>query len=472
MELNETMCGPLNRTGLLCSKCKDGLGPPVLHYKSKCLKCLNSKYGWLVYILAAFGPTTAFCILIIVCRIDATSPALNLVVMLCQINISVCNSAPTLFLNTKNRVGTYVVGVFTFYGFWNLDVFRTVIPPFCLSPEMNMLQVLVLDYVVALYPLVITAIVYYCIEFHDRGCKLLVVLWKPFRPCAVRFKRTLDLKGTVINVFATFFLLSYCKLLYTSNALLGHIPLFKGCQGNSTLVVYHEPTIRFFSKSHLPYAILAIIVLTIFGFLPLIYILFYQNRLFQKCLAVCRLKMTLFSELARVCNRSYKNGINGTPDCRWYAGVYLLCRILILILGEYFVFYNKGSVGVPHTILCGLATVLCAFLQPYRKMRFNILDTVVLGTFTLGSLVFYYRTNDPGFSAIVIVTLGSVPLLYFICLIVFNLMSKIKSQSCCQALVQTIKNKLPTRTQNQDVVPHRLEHSSEYQPLLPPAGDT
>ena len=43
-DLNEFMCGGLNRTGLLCSHCKSGLGPAVFSYTLPCLKCLDGGY--------------------------------------------------------------------------------------------------------------------------------------------------------------------------------------------------------------------------------------------------------------------------------------------------------------------------------------------------------------------------------------------------------------------------------------------
>ena len=60
--LNEFMCGVLNRTGPLCSHCKEGLGVPVFSYTSQCLPCLGGLSGWLLYIFLAVFPTTIFFI--------------------------------------------------------------------------------------------------------------------------------------------------------------------------------------------------------------------------------------------------------------------------------------------------------------------------------------------------------------------------------------------------------------------------
>ena len=47
--LNEFMCGPLNREGLLCGKCKDGYGTALYSYTLKCSKCWGHGYGWVLY---------------------------------------------------------------------------------------------------------------------------------------------------------------------------------------------------------------------------------------------------------------------------------------------------------------------------------------------------------------------------------------------------------------------------------------
>ena len=38
-ELNDYMCGPLNRKGLVCSECADGFGPSVTSFGYRCVKC-------------------------------------------------------------------------------------------------------------------------------------------------------------------------------------------------------------------------------------------------------------------------------------------------------------------------------------------------------------------------------------------------------------------------------------------------
>ena len=44
--VNEFMCGPLNREGLLCGRCKDGYGTALYSYTLECSKCWGHGYEW------------------------------------------------------------------------------------------------------------------------------------------------------------------------------------------------------------------------------------------------------------------------------------------------------------------------------------------------------------------------------------------------------------------------------------------
>ena len=143
-ELNEFMCGDLNRTGRLCGQCKKGLGPAVLSRELKCLKCLNSSYSWLVYIIVALFPTTVFFVLVIFCQFRATSGAFNGFIFLCHCATCTIVSHPQVYKDSWN---TLQLSVITFYDIWSLDFFRFFTPNFCVNEELTMLHVLSLEYI-------------------------------------------------------------------------------------------------------------------------------------------------------------------------------------------------------------------------------------------------------------------------------------------------------------------------------------
>ena len=53
--------------------------------------------------------------------------------------------------------------------FWNLDFLRSLYPPFCLHPKLTTLYVLVLDYDVAVYPMLLILTTYACILLCDHS---------------------------------------------------------------------------------------------------------------------------------------------------------------------------------------------------------------------------------------------------------------------------------------------------------------
>ena len=71
-KLNEYMCGPVNRKGLLCTKCIDGFGSSSTSLEHSCSNCTNS-YGISLYILAEIVPLTLFYLIILIFQINLTN---------------------------------------------------------------------------------------------------------------------------------------------------------------------------------------------------------------------------------------------------------------------------------------------------------------------------------------------------------------------------------------------------------------
>ncbi len=60
-----------------------------------------------------------------------------------------------------------------------------------------------MEYFVAIYPLLLTVVMYICIQQHARGCRVLVCLWKPFGYCFVTpqvTRKIVHAMNVVINV--------------------------------------------------------------------------------------------------------------------------------------------------------------------------------------------------------------------------------------------------------------------------------
>ena len=88
-QLNVMMCGPYNRTGLLCGRCIDEYGPAVYSVDMKCANCsrLSTGYAISVYVLLELIPVTLVFICMIIFRINITAGPLLGYVIFCQVYV-------------------------------------------------------------------------------------------------------------------------------------------------------------------------------------------------------------------------------------------------------------------------------------------------------------------------------------------------------------------------------------------------
>ena len=322
------VCDLFHRAGQLCGKCKDGFAPPVYSYNSSCVNCTDYSNNWEKYMAISLLPLNTLFLVVVIFRISVASGLLNVFVLVCQVisapyvlNLVAINNPK---LELLSRIGL------SFYGISNLDFFRLVYSPFCLHPRMTTLQALALDYAIAVYPLFLIVITYLLVEMHDHDVRIVVWLWKPFHSC---FKRNWNIKGSLINAFATFLLLSYVKFLYTSFAFLFPVKVFNiHGKALSQLYLYYDGTVEYFGTEHLPFAILALVALLVFNIFPLLLLVLYPCQCFQRCLNRCNIRYQVLHTFMDVFQGSYKDGTNGTRDCRWFAALYLMLRIALLVV--------------------------------------------------------------------------------------------------------------------------------------------
>ena len=370
-------CGQQRRKGMLCGQCEDGLGPAVMSYTHPCIKC--RWYGWLLYLALSFVPATILCALIIILRINILSPPLNAVVLLSHVMVSHVNRMPCIFLYSadKNHLATLVRYVLTLYGPLNMDFFVYVVSPFCISSSMSTLTVMALDYVVALYPLLLSALIYVIIEVHDRGCWLFVWVWKPLHKCLARFRQSWDIKGSIINAFATLYVLSFMKVISTSVRLMLTTHTFNIWGEQKWTNLYYNASCSLFQKCHCPYAILALTITTVVIIIPSLYIFLHPCKIFHKYKCLQCHKFRLANEIAKIFHHSFNDGMNGTFDHRWFAGIYLLIRIVIATAA------NWRTTQQIQVISSVVSLTLVAVFQPHTHAAYNYIDSFLFGGLTI-----------------------------------------------------------------------------------------
>ena len=235
--------------------------------------------------------------------------------------------------------------------------------------------------------------------------------------------------------------------------------------GSLGFYLYYDASIEYFgTKKHLPYAIAAVcVVLTVVVF-PILVLLLYPMQCFQKCLGHCGIRWHALPIFIDAFQGYYKNGTNGTRDCRYFAGVYLLVRLILCIL--FAVTRNAVFYGIAGLVLMGVA-MLIAIIQPYKAefSTYNAVDSVFILTLVMWFVIALFISTSPMKSLkvldITIIVLAVLPLLYLV--VIFGhwicsragagqrLVHGIKSQIgrvCRQAHGTRIEESLPDRIFN------------------------
>ena len=420
-QINEVMCGPFNRSGRLCGACKDGHSPLVYSYSLNCRQYSKSKsrYNWAKFIAMAFIPLTIFYILVLVVQFNANSPSLHGFVLVAQI-ISTPDLIKICMATSNERVTHAVKVIATIYGIWNLDFFRAFSPDICLN--ISTLQALALDYVIAFYPLLLILLTYVCMKLYSKDYKIFVWLWRPFHQWYVWIKRKQSSKTSIIDVFATFLLLSYNKIQTVCFDLLSFTSPANSTGHTTGTFLFYDPSYKYFGKSHLPYAVLGLAIFICFNLVPFLLLLVYPMKWFHKCLNFLKLNHIALHTFVDSFAGCYKDGTEpGTRDCRYFAALFLLLRIIICICYE--ITFNIYFFGLCGTILAVFTMALIA-AQPYKKSTYKKYNTVTPLMFIMITLsVFSFINinialiktyNTVIFSVIITLIAASLPQLYIL----------------------------------------------------------
>ena len=203
---------------------------------------------------------------------------------------------------------------FAFYNMWNLNLFCSILPNICLN--VTTLQALAMEYLIALYPFVLILISYLLILLHDRRVTVIVTFWKPFNKVLTKFQKSWDIRTSILDSFATFFLLSYIKVLSVTADILIPTQIFQLSSDKSKFGVYYSPSVTYFGDQHLPYAIPTITLVTLFVGIPIMIFTFYSCQFFQKFLSLFPINWHFLHAFVDSFQGCYKDRTeHGTFDC-------------------------------------------------------------------------------------------------------------------------------------------------------------
>ena len=151
MELNYLTCQKLNnRQGSLCECCIDGYGPALFSNSISCADCSKNRNLWILNVLFQLSMVTLLCLVIILLQIKGASSPLNVIItysQICAVGLKIGGATRSQLVCYFGRV--FVVSVKTVIDVLNLDFFRALIPPLCISLSTNAINSLLFDYLVA-----------------------------------------------------------------------------------------------------------------------------------------------------------------------------------------------------------------------------------------------------------------------------------------------------------------------------------
>ena len=358
-----SVCTKFHRAGLLCGDCEEGYSPFVHSYNLSCVKCPDGNKNWWKFLLAGFVPLTVFYFFVVIIKMNVTTSRLHGVVWFSQA-LSMPALVRVLLLAAENEHLLTVAKIcLLFYSFWNLDLFRSIIPDICLN--VTTLQALALDYLIAFYPFLLILLSHLVIKLYDSKIPCLVMVWRPFRALLTNFRQSMDIRTSVIDSFATFFLLSYVKILSITSDLLIPTQIFQLGSNKSTLGLYYSPSIAYFGNEHLPYAVLAIAILALFVCVPTAILLLYPFQFFQRFLSFFPLNWHYLRAFIDSFQGCFKDGTEpGTFDCRWFSALHLLVRLLLFIL---FALTSSMIFFVYAVIIIVTYLIVVINIQPFKK---------------------------------------------------------------------------------------------------------
>lgn len=468
--VSEDVCAPFNRTGTLCGNCETDTYPLAYSFDLTCVKCDDDRANWVTFFILATVPSTFFFFVVIIFRINITSSYLHGFVLFSQGISFPANMRIILRAVHSDHIAEKSAEVIaSLYGFWNLDFFRPLMPQICL--RLTTLQVLSLDYIVAAYPLLLIILSYIVVTLYYRNVRVVVWISHPLRSLFARFQRTWNIRTSIMDAYATFFVLSYTKFLSASFDLLMPTYVCSSETGKKTISAYYDANLRYFRGDHLPLALTALAALIVFVIIPTSILLLYSFRFSQSILTKLHLQSSFLSLFVSPFYRCYKDGTEpNTRDCRWFSAFFLILRIILPLVYS----FTLGSVFLPlAVIIIFIFVMILITVKPYKPAYAHFIKFDV--TFLLLLALFYLSMISIDVSSIkdhrlvrasyyLTVVFGVVPLLYVVIVVMYWIISKRNhGPEMIRRFLAFWRFQHYERRESMDnEVPDRLLHPSEY----------
>ena len=399
--LDDSICGMRNRTGTICGKCKENYSTSVNSYDYSCTLCNDETpfvKNILLFMTFAYLPYVVLLAAVGYFNLKLTSSATSGFILFAQM-ISLdtfgINGSSQINFDTLRLHKSYLF----VYGIFNFNSFANVMTPFCIGKNFLALDVLLLEYTLAVLPLLIMGIIYTLLRLKSLRClccrkqrlSIQASLLKIPRSSRRKKKKLKEKRGSsLIHTLVAFFLLSYTKLSVVSMKMLATQKLFdQDGDYRSDTRIFLAGHLSLFSREYLlPYGFIAIFVMVFFVMLPPVLLLGFPNLVNWlldkekfKCLRRVWPTLTLHIFLDAF-QGFYK------PNRRPFAGLYFVFRLIILFV--YVSTTNYFTQYILQQVFIVVMIILIATFKPYKREVFNIVDVLIFFNLSLINLISIY----------------------------------------------------------------------------------
>ena len=378
-ELDEVMCGPYNRRGLLCGECKDGYGPAAYSIDMTCANCSSawSRYAISLYLFLQVVPTTLIFLCFVVFRFKIASGPLLGYVLFCQITVAEINFRYSFMYDYIHYHVSLSWRVLldmsvTVSQLWSLQFLKAIIPPFCISEKLTGIHVHMLNFVPAIYPLILVIISCILMELHARNYRIVGILWKPFKGILSKANITAVTGDAVFHAFASFIFLSNISVMFTTYQVVNFVIVWNSTGHFQKRVLYTDPTVEW--NTSILYILVAAVIFIFISLIPSLLLCIYPTRLYRYLSRFLstrkRLAITAFAEALHSC---FKNGLNGTRDYRALTGA-TFCIVLLLTAICYFPMrvFSNGTSHIIEIVLWMMLVCIISYMKPCKLKVANI----------------------------------------------------------------------------------------------------
>jgi hypothetical protein len=496
--LNEHICGPQNRTGEVCGECAEGYGPALNSETYDCVICNVSTHHLALhatyYVLAVYVPLFVLFLALIVFKIKLTTGSANAFILYSQVissTFDIDGDDKIPLSSVIPNVNRYLIAYKFPYGIFNLEFFETFIPSkyLCLGTGLNVLDILLLDYIVAFFPLLMIVAVMFV--YKVRNCCSRCVRRGLVRSGYVQLRfRIGSVSDALLPAFASFVLLSYTKFSLTSSYISVTQKLYDA-GGNAVgrdRVYYAGHYSVDDMKYVLFYQIPSILIFLTFVAIPPLLLLDYPLKFCEKWIfrKLPWLKYRYPQDKIHIILDTFQGCYKNKWRC--FAGLYFIFRLVINVT---YIYSNTLLQFALQGIYCMVFSLLVAYFKPYKKEfhLFNYVDSIIflnLGIINQISFYLYAYTRTgsslPVSAFAVQYILVFLPLVYMVAYIVWSILpiprarSRVKAWLANRQQSQQLENPIQNETSATpklaaDVDWERAQEVNQYSPITHTTGE-